>query len=71
MSVTKALFDVIMKDHPEVEVKYSKLKKLKDSEWSHLKKVDQRFSQLRQSIIIEDKYQKEKNQTIGSHMKQR
>jgi len=53
MSVTKALFDLILREHPELEVKYSKLNKLKESEWQYLFRMDQRFHQIRQSLKME------------------
>lgn len=71
MSVTKAQFEIIKQDHKELEVKYSQLEKLKESDWEHLYKVDQRFHGLRQSIRMEKLSRKEKKQITGWHTKQR
>lgn len=67
MSPTKAQFDLIKKDHPELEVKYSKLLKLRESEWEHLYRVDEKFRSLRQSIRMETISRKEKYRITGNH----
>ena len=69
MSVVKAQFDLLKQKHPHLEVKYSQLEKLRESEWQHLYKVDQKFHNIRQSLHLEKLSRKEKRQIIGQPMR--